>query len=111
MRANLGRAYPLAVLLAFAACIGLARADVVATQSGLLAGSSQDGVAIFKAIPFAAPPVGLLRWREPQPPAAWSGVRSALNFGPACVQKGMYPDDAPEEPTSEDCLTLNIWTP
>ena len=65
-----------------------------------------DGLAIFKNIPFAEPPVGNLRWHEPLPAKAWTGVRDATAFGPACVQTGHL-----NATSSEDCLQLNIWTP
>ena len=63
-------------------------------------------VAVFKNIPFAQPPVGELRWREPLPAKAWSGVRDATAFGPMCNQ-----NDNKQLPHSEDCLQLNVWTP
>ena len=61
------------------------------------------GGAVFKGIPFAAPPVGDLRWREPMPVKPWTGVREATNFGARCMQGG--------EGVSEDCLYINVWTP
>ena len=71
-------------------------------------------VNVFRGIPYAAPPVGDLRWRPPAPPAAWQGARAARGFGPDCVQPP-YPKDSvyfePARPISEDCLTLNIWAP
>jgi para-nitrobenzyl esterase len=88
-------------------------------ESGVLAGTlCADGtVAVFKGIPYAAPPVGELRWRAPQPPAAWAGVRPADTFGPICPQYGPPPGSfyqqefyLQEEPQSEDCLYLNVWT-
>jgi para-nitrobenzyl esterase len=63
-------------------------------------------VAVFKNIPFAQPPVGELRWREPLPAKAWTGVRDATAFGPMCNQ-----NDNKQLPHSEDCLQLNVWTP
>ena len=77
----------------------------VKTESGLVRGSSEPGVRVFLGIPYASPPVGPLRWRPPQPAARWEGVRTAEEFGATCPQTG-----APE-PMTEDCLTLNIWTP
>ena len=80
---------------------------VVSISTGQLRGSlSAGGVASFKNIPFAQPPVGDLRWREPQPAKAWSGVRDATAFGPMCNQ-----NDNKQLPHSEDCLQLNVWTP
>ena len=58
----------------------------VRTQSGLVQGTMEDGVTVYKGIPFAAPPIGDLRWRAPQPAVAWTGVRSAAKFGPGCMQ-------------------------
>lgn len=78
---------------------------IVRSQSGVLEGVDGD-VRAFKGIPFAAPPVGPMRWRPPQPPQPWSGVRSAKEFGKSCPQPGGAPDAM-----SEDCLTLNVWTP
>ncbi len=80
---------------------------VVLISTGQLRGSlTADGVAAFKNIPFAQPPVGELRWREPLPAKSWTGVRDANAFGPMCNQ-----NDNKQLPHSEDCLQLNIWTP
>jgi len=83
----------------------------VKTDAGLVEGVSQDGLLIYKGIPYAAPPLGDLRWRDPQPAATWSGVRKADRFSPTCMQTGSYPPDSPAEPVSEDCLYLNVWRP
>jgi para-nitrobenzyl esterase len=80
---------------------------VVSIGTGQLRGSlTAEGVAVFKNIPFAQPPVGELRWREPLPAKAWTGVRDATAFGPMCNQ-----NDNKQLPHSEDCLQLNVWTP
>ncbi len=79
---------------------------------GRLVGRSSDGVASFKAIPYAAPPVGPLRWRAPERPASWSGDRDAGQMGPICIQPPSNGDPGVGPgPMSEDCLTLNVWTP
>jgi para-nitrobenzyl esterase len=74
-----------------------------------------ERVAAYKGIPFAAPPTGVNRWREPLPVAPWSGVREASGFGPACPQTASRPNPGVKEPIlplqSEDCLYLNVWTP
>ncbi len=86
---------------------------VVSVDGGQIAGTSADGVRAYKGIPFAAPPVGELRWKAPQPVVAWSGVKQADAFGPQCMQQP-YPANSPyataPSPTSEDCLYLNVWT-
>ena len=69
-----------------------------------------SSILVFKGIPYAAPPVGNLRWREPQPPAAWSGVRDATQYGSVCTQADSF-IHIPRTLMSEDCLTLNVWTP
>jgi para-nitrobenzyl esterase len=86
---------------------------VVKTDKGKVEGTlTADGkVAAFKGIPYAAAPVGKLRWREPQPAAKWKGVRAAKEFGSRCMQQA-YPDMIFHDPgQSEDCLTLNVWVP
>jgi len=89
--------------------------DQVKTANGIVESTSppRDGVRSFKGLPFAAPPVGALRWREPQPPADWAGVRNADQFGPRCVQRTGPGADYwfRSSGMSEDCLYLNVWTP
>jgi len=105
----------LALLLLATAHSGLAAPGLqVRTDSGILEGmvGTAPGVRVFEGIPFAAPPVGQLRWREPGPVAPWEGVRKATQFGPRAMQGAIYSDmifrdDGP----SEDCLYLNVWTP
>lgn len=92
--------------------------NTVRVQSGLLAGtaSAVPGVRVFKGIPYAAPPVGDLRWRAPQPPVKWDGVRKADKFSDSCVQnlaRSRNPWTAEfmvQNGASEDCLSLNVWT-
>ncbi len=93
--------------LALFAISGASEAQLVTTANGSLRGSSEHGVEVFKGVPFAAPPVGALRWRPPQPPASWTGERDATRFGPDCMRPA---SDRAHQP-SEDCLTLNIWRP
>lgn len=88
---------------------------IVTVESGKLkgvAGTGASPIQIFRGVPFAAPPVAELRWREPQPVAPWSGIRQAAEFAPRCMQQPLFSDmmfrsAAP----SEDCLYLNVWTP
>ena len=84
----------------------------VRTESGVVGGAVADGVLSFKGIPYAAPPVGPLRWHAPQSAPRWSGVRAATAYGHDCMQKPFPSDAAPlgTEP-AEDCLVLNIWRP
>ena len=93
----------------------LARAQVreASVTGGKVAGTVTSGMTVFKGIPFAAPPVGDLRWKAPQPVKPWTGVKDASKWGPACIQDAMFPRifGAPETELSEDCLYLNVWTP
>jgi para-nitrobenzyl esterase len=82
------------------------------TQLGSVEGEALGPVNAFRGLPFATPPVGPLRFRAPQPPLPWTGVRSALDMGPACPQLlDADPTENSEAVMSEDCLTLNVWTP
>jgi para-nitrobenzyl esterase len=104
-------AMALIVFIAVAAPSG-ARAQArlrVATDAGEIEGLWQGGLRVFKGIPYAAPPVGDLRWRAPQAPPGWTGVRQAYAFGPACPQASSK--DIVLADMSEDCLTLNVWSP
>nr|WP_165388328.1 carboxylesterase family protein [Sphingomonas populi] len=83
----------------------------VNTAQGRLEGDTARGVSAFKAIPYAAPPVNDLRWRAPRPAQAWKGVRSATAFGAVCPQAQVTWAGHDLDRTSEDCLTLNVWTP
>ncbi|HEX7285562.1 MAG TPA: carboxylesterase/lipase family protein [Candidatus Angelobacter sp.] len=91
-------------------------ADQVRVDQGLLSGAAgkAPGVRVFRGIPYAAPPVGELRWKAPQPPASWKGVREATAFGNACWQTPYPPAAAIYQAKlpslSEDCLYLNIWS-
>ncbi len=94
----------------------IARADqpVVRAPAGAVRGVAQDGLDVFKGIPYAAPPVGALRWKPPASAPVWSDVRDASDFGPACLQPkpragSIYASIL--KSMSEDCLSLNVWTP
>lgn len=83
----------------------------VLTDEGALTGLLQGDVLVYKGVPYAAPPLGSLRWRPPVRPAAWAGTLKADAFAPACMQEGVsMPGEMPPK-MSEDCLYLNIWTP
>ncbi|HTU33937.1 MAG TPA: carboxylesterase/lipase family protein [Candidatus Acidoferrum sp.] len=108
------RLQPLALTLSVLIGFGLQAADVVHTASGAVRGrTSDDGsVRIFEGIPYAAPPVGSLRWRPPQAVPPWKGVRDATKFGARCMQGNVYGDmNFRDDGPSEDCLYLNVWTP
>lgn len=102
----------LAVMLA--ACGGgssvTSDSTIAATADGTVQGSASNGVVAFKGIPFAAPPVGALRWRPPQPVAAWSGMRQTTSFVHDCMQTN-GPNSGLTVTPSEDCLYLNVWRP
>ncbi|MBV8905354.1 MAG: carboxylesterase family protein, partial [Acidobacteriia bacterium] len=93
----------LAALLLIELATAAQESSVVSVTGGKIQGAVFDGGAVFKGIPFAAPPIGPLRWREPMPVKSWSDVRDATKFGPRCMQNG--------NGVSEDCLYLNVWTP
>ncbi len=96
------------LLTASAGHAGAPRAEL---DAGRIIGEQQGNVAVFRGIPYAAPPVGELRWRPPQLPANWAGDRAATTFGAACPQDSTLADMMQESlpPLSEDCLTLNVW--
>jgi para-nitrobenzyl esterase len=86
-------------------------AQTAQTESGAISGVPGEGLVVYKGVPFAAPPLGDLRWRPPAPVAPWAGTRHADSFAPACMQAGVsMPGEAPPA-ISEDCLYLNIWAP
>jgi para-nitrobenzyl esterase len=91
-----------------------ATGPTVTTSAGVVEGQNEGGLRVFKGIPYASPPVGQARWKPPGKVTPWSGVRHATDFGPACTQPpgrdgSIYSSDT--GPTSEDCLTLNVWAP
>ncbi|HEX4951243.1 MAG TPA: carboxylesterase family protein [Blastocatellia bacterium] len=111
------RRITLLLLLAFVATTfstqAVAPNDTIKIDSGLISGTSKDGVRSYKGIPFAASTAGSNRWKPPQPVTPWSGVREMIAFGKDCpqapyAQSSMY--YRPPSPQSEDCLCLNVWT-
>jgi para-nitrobenzyl esterase len=93
-------------------------APTVELSAGRLTGSSEGPLCVFRGVPYARPPVGALRFAAPRPPEPWTGVREAAVFGPAAVQSAIDVTYVPGfslwegiGATSEDCLTLNVWTP
>lgn len=123
--ANIGLALLLLFLLVLSGCGSRGASDggkptstleVPQLDSGPISGSLQDGIWSFKGIPYAAPPVGDLRWKPPQPVEPWQEVRPCTAFGPSAPQassgSSLLPSGYGEVgPTSEDCLYLNVWTP
>ena len=104
-----------AIILSAAVAWPAFGADRVKIANGVVESTEppKDGVRSFKGLPFAQPPVGDLRWREPQPVKNWSGVRHADTFGPTCMQRLSPNADYwfRGDGMSEDCLYLNVWTP
>jgi len=91
---------------------GFASAPEASTASGTVVGLLNGKVAIFRGIPYAAPPLGEKRWRSPQPVLPWQGVRDATAFGHDCMQPRSARDEAPLRTTpAEDCLYINVWKP
>ena len=88
--------------------LAAAFADPVKVAGGLVEGTVENGLTVYRGIPFAAPPLGELRWKPPQPAASWQGVHKADHFAPGCMQSMGNP---PPSGLSEDCLYLNVWTP
>jgi para-nitrobenzyl esterase len=104
-----------AAIVIFVACSAIAvRAasqPKVTIDSGTIKGKSHGNVSAFLGIPYAAPPVGDLRWKPPMPVAAWSGTRDATEFGSRCMQGAVFSDMIFRDPgISEDCLYLNVWS-
>lgn len=109
--------------LTFAACandgaarstVATGKSPVVQAPAGPIEGVLAEGIRSFKGLPYAQPPVGQARWKPPQPAAAWTETRLATDFGPACIQPpsagvSVYTQELGA--TSEDCLTLNVWSP
>lgn len=107
---------PVSMLAAVALMMSPPQSDragpVARTEQGVLVGAAAQGVESYKGVPFALPPVGPLRWRMPQAPERWDGERSAADYGAICIQPPSNGDPGVGPlPMSEDCLTLNVWTP
>jgi para-nitrobenzyl esterase len=101
------RVFLLTTFLIFSTALGIAQQPApVKVEKGLVQGMYENGLTVYKGIPFAAPPVGDLRWRAPQPAAKWKGVRQATQFAPGPPQGQNLSFGK-----SEDCLYLNVWTP
>jgi len=107
---RLKRTIPCLFLLLTLICSAFGwQAPVVAVTGGQVQGQSmKDGGAVFLGIPFAQPPMGDLRWREPRPATPWSGVREATQFGGECAQNPLW---GHPKVVNEDCLYVNVWTP
>jgi para-nitrobenzyl esterase len=119
MMKALTRAAATFVVVLAAASASAAISEPIRTENGLVTGApgAFPDVRVFKGIPFAAPPVGDLRWRPPQPPGHWDGVRAATTFSANCMQRqaggGAFPPyggDRAATGMSEDCLYLNVYT-
>jgi para-nitrobenzyl esterase len=106
------RAFLIAIFVLLAGGFCIAQAPLpVRVEGGLVQGAVEDGMAVYRGIPFAAPPVGDLRWRAPQPAEKWDGVKETVKFAPACIQGMMMGPGGGGPAPSEDCLYLNIWSP
>ena len=88
----------------FSSCNDYSLSEIIKTEGGKVEGTVENGIRVFKGIPFAAPPVGDLRWKAPQPAKPWEGILKADKFAPGCPQ-------TMKMEMSEDCLYLNVWTP
>ena len=123
MNLNSSNRFPALLLTAVVAVLGVSSTPLSASQGaaknlqiktkqGKLEGKVDGSTRAFLGIPYAAPPVGPLRWKPPMPAAKWKGVRQATEFGSHCMQPKLYADMIFRDPgISEDCLTLNVWTP
>ena len=102
-----------AVALACTLAGAPAAAQPVKTANGTVEGTkSENGILVYRGIPFAAPPTGDRRWKPPQPVANWTGVKKAENFSASCMQRKVFGDMSfRASGMSEDCLYLNVWTP
>jgi para-nitrobenzyl esterase len=114
LRSSAKHSFLPAMVLVLTTAVAALASDQVRISSGLLQGFTEphSKIRAFLGIPFAAPPVGKLRWRAPQPVTPWKGVREADEFGARCMQLRIYSDMIfRDKGPSEDCLYLNVWTP
>ena len=105
--------FPIGALLLSPLLLAAAQAPSARISDGMIQGLLVDGLEVFRGVPYAAPPVGDLRWSPPQPVDGWPGVLRANSFGPQCMQRPYASGsvwEAPPRPTSEDCLYLNIMS-
>ncbi len=107
------RSVLLAIAIATVPWMSAAANTTAKVEQGQLQGTKEESLTVYRGIPFAAPPVGELRWRAPRPAARWEGVRRADKFAPECVQGGFGAGSGGGQAPamSEDCLYLNVWTP
>jgi para-nitrobenzyl esterase len=103
------------LILGLAAMAAPANSQAIRVEGGLVVGTtgSNPSIRVYRGVPYAAPPLGNLRWRVPQPAARWEGVRKAGQYSPTCMQPERSNDSVFSpgyEPDSEDCLYLNVWT-
>src|SRR4051795_2680417 len=103
----------IATVLLLVSPVAVFAADRVKMANGTVEGATEpSGIRVYRGIPFAAPPVGELRWKEPQPVKNWEGVKTTTQFGPRCMQGSLFGDMVfRSNGMSEDCLYLNVWTP
>jgi para-nitrobenzyl esterase len=101
-----------AIVVAMLATAAAAQQTRVTIDTGAMIGAQEGDTLVFKGIPYAAPPVGPMRWRPPAKPAAWRGTRDATHYGFACPQGSEHKEPwAQVGSMSEDCLFLNVWRP
>lgn len=101
----------LLIIVPATSAITLAQSPKTPTESGMVSGVREGELTVYKGVPFAAPPVGDLRWRPPAAVTRWTDIRKADAFAPACMQDSVsMPGETPPV-VNEDCLYLNIWTP
>ncbi len=107
---NISRVFLVALGLAALSEPAWSQGGVAEVTGGRIQGAAQGDLVVYKGVPFAAPPVGELRWRDPQPVKSWTGVRDATTFSRACTQP-ITPFMPPGQTPGEDCLYLNVWAP